>query len=71
VSRLGTRPVMVIHGDDDIGMPVSHSQVLYDAATGPREIWFGPGPHSNIVTTDPRAYEERVSGFLDAHLGRE
>lgn len=71
VSRLGSRPVMVIHGDDDIVMPVSHSQALHDAATGPREIWFGPGPHSNIVTTNPRAYEERVFGFLDAHLGRE
>ncbi|NLE58161.1 MAG: alpha/beta fold hydrolase [Planctomycetes bacterium] len=68
LSRLGSHPVMVIHGDEDIGMPASHPQALYDAAPGPREIWFGPGPHSNIVTADPRAYEQRVFAFLDANL---
>ena len=61
--------LMVIHGDQDIGMPASHSQRLYEAAAGPREIWFGPGPHSNIVTTVPTKYEKHVFGFLDAHLG--
>ena len=68
VSSLGNRPVMVIHGDQDVMMPASHSQQLYDAATGPREIWFGPGPHSNIITTDPQEYGTRVFAFLDNHL---
>jgi uncharacterized protein len=70
VAAMGNRPVMVIHGDQDIGMPSLHSQKIYDAAPGPREIWFGPGPHSNIVTTDQREYEQRVFAFLDAHLGQ-
>lgn len=69
VASMGNRPVMVIHGDDDVMMPASHSQALYDAAAGPREIWFGPGPHSNIVTTSPSEYQQRVFAFLDAHLG--
>lgn len=69
VARLGDRPVMVIHGDKDIGMPASHARRLYDAAAGPREIWFGPGPHSNIITTVPGEYGERMFEFLDAHLG--
>lgn len=69
VARMGGRPVMVIHGDDDFAMPAEHAQRLHDAATGPREIWFGPGPHSNIITADPREYEQRVFRFLDAHLG--
>ncbi len=69
VRRMGNRPVMVIHGSDDILMPASHSQALYDAAGGPKEIWFGPGPHSNIITTEPSQYAERLFGFLNKSLG--
>jgi fermentation-respiration switch protein FrsA (DUF1100 family) len=68
VGQLNGRPVLIIHGEDDIGMPKEHAQRLYDAATGPREIWFGPGPHSNIVTTDPSGYETQLHTFLDEHL---
>lgn len=65
VAAMGSRPVMVIHGDGDFAMPASHAQRLYDAATGPRQIWFGPGPHSNIITTVPDEYAERVFAFLE------
>ncbi len=68
VASLGDRPVMVIHGDEDVMMPASHSQRLFDAVTGPREIWFGPGPHSNVMTTAPSQYAERLFDFLDAHI---
>jgi len=69
VASLGNRPVMIIHGDQDPVMPAAHAQRLYDAARGPRAIWFGPGPHSNIVTTSPGEYAERVYNFLNMHLG--
>lgn len=69
VASLTDRPVMVIHGADDFLMPAGHARRLYDAAPGPREIWFGPGAHSNIVTTTPGGYGRRVLGFLDAHFG--
>lgn len=70
VAALGRRPVMVIHGSEDPVMPAAHSQRLYDAATGPRDLWFGPGPHSNIVTTDPTTYGQRVTDFLETCFGR-
>lgn len=66
VSRLGNRPVTIIHGNDDIGMPVLHRQALYDAAVAPPGIWFGRGPHNNIAATEPRAQERRVFAFLEA-----
>lgn len=69
VRQLGQRPLFVVHGRDDIIMPASHTQRLYDAASGPRAIWFGPGPHSNIITTAPGEYGERLFAFLDQHLG--
>ncbi len=68
VASLGDRPVLVIHGEKDIGMPKEHAQRLHDAATGPRDLWFGPGGHSNIVTQAPEAYADRVFTFLDQHL---
>ena len=69
VASFGPRPVLVIHGEDDAVMPASHSRRLYDATSGPRAIWFGPGPHSNIITTAPSEYARRLFAFLDAHLG--
>ena len=68
IARMGRRPVFIIHGEHDIVMPRSHATRLYQAARGPRQIWHGPGLHSNIVTTDPDAYARRVLGFLDTHL---
>jgi pimeloyl-ACP methyl ester carboxylesterase len=65
VRAAGARPVMVIHGDGDIMMPAAHSRRLYEAAGGRRAIWFGPGPHSNIVTEAPAEYARRVFAFLD------
>jgi fermentation-respiration switch protein FrsA (DUF1100 family) len=59
---------MVIHGEEDVVMPASHARRIYQAASGPRELWFGPGPHSNIMTTAPSEYEQRLFVFLDRHL---
>ncbi len=69
VSQMGRRPVMVIHGDADFVMPGSHARRLYDAVPGPRRLWFGPGPHSNIVTTDPENYANHLFVFLNHYLG--
>ncbi|UCD27296.1 MAG: alpha/beta fold hydrolase [Planctomycetota bacterium] len=69
ISEIGLRPVLIIHGQDDFVMPKSHSRRLYDAAKGPHEIWFGPGPHSNIVTTDPDGYTKHLFDFLNIHFG--
>lgn len=67
-AALGTRPVLVIHGEEDVLMPAAHAQRLHDAARGPRAIWFGPGPHSNIITTEPEEYAERLFKFLREHV---
>jgi len=66
VRRRGRRPLLVIYGEDDVIMPRSHAQALFDAATGPKALWIGPGPHSNIVTTVPEEYAERVFRLLTA-----
>ena len=64
VAAIAPRPVMIIHGSDDVLMPRSHAERLAAASRGPCELWFGPGPHSNIVTSEPEEYAERVMKFL-------
>jgi pimeloyl-ACP methyl ester carboxylesterase len=69
VASLGKRPVFIVHGDKDIGMPAEHAKRLHEAAKGPKAIWFGPGPHSNIITTAPSKYKDRLFTFLEKHFG--
>ena len=69
IASLHDRPVFVVHGEQDFVMPVSHARRLYEAAPGPRALWLGPGPHSNIITTAPEEYARRLFGFLDQHFG--
>ena len=70
VPRLGDRPAMFIHGDQDHMMPAEQARYLYDLAAGPKALWFGPGPHSNIITTAPGEYARRVFSFLDEQWPR-
>lgn len=68
IRRISPRPLMIIHGDRDVIMPASHSRELFELAAEPRSIWMGPGPHSNIITTEPEEYADRVMRFLSEHL---
>jgi fermentation-respiration switch protein FrsA (DUF1100 family) len=45
--------VLVIHGDTDDLIPVSHGQALYEAAAGPKRIEIIPGAGHNDIM--PRA----------------
>lgn len=39
------------------------------AARGPRGIWFGPGPHSNVITTAPDEYAKRLLALPEKTFG--
>ena len=52
--------------DWDLTSAVENLTLLYDLARPPKQQWLGPGPHSNILTTDFYEYTKRVIGFLDA-----
>lgn len=65
IAALSPRPVLLIHGKDDVIIPPANMDILYDRARQPKEKWLGPGPHSNIMTADFIEYQRRVIGFLD------
>jgi pimeloyl-ACP methyl ester carboxylesterase len=65
VRAISPRPILFIHGTGDVFIPRINMEILYGCATGPKEKWLGPGPHSNIVVTDFETYRRKVIAFFD------
>lgn len=65
IAEISPRPVILIHGQDDMLIPPQNMDLLYERAREPKAKWLGPGPHSNIMTTDFDAYQQRVIEFFD------
>ena len=61
-----TVPVLFIHGAEDLFIPPEHSRRMKEAAEGYAELRLIPGAgHAASVLTDPEAYREAVSAFLE------
>ncbi len=58
-------PVLMIGGGSDRYTPPAEIRALYDAAPGPKHIWFIPGAdHAAATAHDGPAYRARVLRFL-------
>lgn len=69
VGRIAPRPLLLIHGTADQTIPVEHSQLLYEAAGEPKELWlFENGAHCAGYFADRPAYVGRVARFFQAAL---
>jgi uncharacterized protein len=61
-------PVLLICGTRDVIIPCRHAERIYNAATGPKELWVVPGAeHASAMGVAPAEYEARVIQFLSAH----
>ncbi|MBN1488421.1 MAG: alpha/beta fold hydrolase [Phycisphaerae bacterium] len=65
IAALSPRPVLLIHGEDDLVIPPVNLSLLFDLANEPKTQWLGPGMHSNIMFADFDGYQQRVITFLD------
>jgi fermentation-respiration switch protein FrsA (DUF1100 family) len=56
-------PLLVLHGEDDMIVPVEHARALFDAAPGPKRLRVVRGAgHNDIVSrAGPRLAEEIAS----------
>ncbi len=73
-------PVLIIHGEDDVMVPVSHARLISEAATSngdasaarrPVEVWTVPGAgHVQSYHTQREEYVRRVSDFFARTLDR-
>lgn len=69
VGRLAPRPLLVIHGAQDISIPVADARALHAAAGEPKGLWIIPGAgHVAGVCTDEPAYRQRVLEFFERGL---
>ncbi|HKW87210.1 MAG TPA: alpha/beta fold hydrolase [Candidatus Acidoferrales bacterium] len=58
-------PVLLICGTSDNIIPCRHSQMIYAAATGPKELWIVTGAgHTGAFGTEPSEFERRVLEFF-------
>ncbi|MGH2344842.1 MAG: alpha/beta hydrolase, partial [Chloroflexota bacterium] len=66
---LGDRPILLIHGMEDSMVDYRDSEVLYDAAPGPKELWLVPRvDHCGAYFLDRPAYVERTYRFFETTL---
>jgi uncharacterized protein len=63
-------PVLIICGTDDHRIPCRHAERVYNAATGPKQLWEVPhAGHAAALGRDPAGYESRVVAFFQHYLG--
>jgi fermentation-respiration switch protein FrsA (DUF1100 family) len=55
ISKISPRPMLIVHGTDDVGVPLAGVKRLYELAGEPKELVIVEGADHNL--SDPRAYE--------------
>ena len=66
IEAVAPIPVLFIHGDDDLVVPLHHSQRLYERAREPKELWVLPDT-GHIQAVRSREVRERLAHFLERH----
>jgi fermentation-respiration switch protein FrsA (DUF1100 family) len=72
IGQIAPRPLLLIHGGQDAGIPVSDAQRLFSAASEPKELWIvAEAEHRCADKVCPEEYMTRVLDFfadcLDVH----
>lgn len=58
-------PVLLICDEDDVALPCRHSERIYAAARGPKELWRVPRAfHTAAISYQPEEFQRRVLGFF-------
>ena len=60
-------PVLLICDAADVALPCRHTQRIYEAARGPKQMWIVPGAfHTAALGFEPAEFRRRVLGFYDS-----
>jgi len=61
-------PVLIICDEKDRALPCRHSEMIYRAASGPKEFWRVPNAfHTAAIGYEPEEFRKRVVGFFDRY----
>jgi len=62
-------PLFILHGTADSLIKYAYSEMLYDNAAGPKELWLILGAkHDDMATKGGREYERRILEFFEKSL---
>jgi fermentation-respiration switch protein FrsA (DUF1100 family) len=65
-------PLLFIHGERDLTVPLSSGQALYEAAPEPKEWLLVPGAgHNDVVGVGGQPYWKKIEDFLQSVSGSE
>lgn len=65
IDLISPRPVLLMHGTNDSIVPHRHSEILFERAKEPKELFLVEGAfHCGLYNTKPEEYELRVLSFL-------
>lgn len=65
IDSISPRPVLLMHGTSDSLVPYRHSEILYERAKEPKELYLCDSAyHCGLYNTHPEEYEKTVLDFL-------
>jgi fermentation-respiration switch protein FrsA (DUF1100 family) len=61
-------PVLLICDEKDDALPCRHTQMIYNAARGPKQLWGVPGAyHTAALGFYPEEFQRRVLSFFSTY----
>lgn len=68
IAAISPLPLLLLHGDRDVVVPLHHSQQLFEHANAPKERWIEQGVgHTQAMSSE--ALRKRLVEFLLRHSG--
>lgn len=69
IGKISPRPVLLIHGENDLVFPASNSRKLFAAAKEPKQLYILPEvAHSGFLEAQPNRFPKTILTFLDTYL---
>jgi uncharacterized protein len=60
-------PVFLICDEKDVALPCRHTERIYAAALGPKQMWVVPGAlHTAALGCEPAEFRRRVLAFYES-----
>jgi fermentation-respiration switch protein FrsA (DUF1100 family) len=63
ISKISPKSLLIVHGTDDVGIPLAGVKRLYELASEPKDLVVVEGADHDL--SDPRAYEITVRTIVD------
>ena len=72
VQTIGSRPLVLVHGSEDMVVKPEHSRRLAAQAGRMADLWLAPGAgHNAAFETQPDTYASKLAALLTAVVDRE